>query len=86
MHCIKILYIHQRLVFGANSVMEPLFFGWSITAENCPNVLTQFVAPLEGMNQIAGFSKRACLPTWQKQQLSSHDFHDRVVGHRLWLL
>jgi len=26
MHCIKIVYIHQRLVFGANSVMGPLFF------------------------------------------------------------
>jgi hypothetical protein len=41
-----------------------------ITAENYLNVLTKFVAPLEGMNQIAGFSKRACLTTWQKQQPS----------------
>jgi hypothetical protein len=34
------------------------------------NILTQFVALLEGMNQIAGFSKMACLVTWKKQQLS----------------
>jgi hypothetical protein len=51
MHCIKIFYIHQRLVFGANSVMGPLFFGQPITAKIYLNVLTQFIALLERMNE-----------------------------------
>jgi hypothetical protein len=51
MHCIKFFYIHQRLVFGANSVMGSLFFRQPITAENYPYALTQFVTPLERMNE-----------------------------------
>jgi hypothetical protein len=72
MHYIKILYLHQRLVFGANSVVGSLFFGQPITAENYLNVLTQFIALLERMNESECWfhSKMAYLPTWQKQQLS----------------
>jgi len=83
MHCIKILYIHQRLVFGAVSWDT---FGQPITVENYLYVLTQFVAPLEGMNQDCWFQQDGMPAHMAKTTAFSHHFHDRIVRHRLWLL
>jgi hypothetical protein len=71
-HCIKIVCIYQTLVFGMqyleNEIVRQLFFEETVAAESYENHVTQFIALLEEMNGIAGFSIVGRLPVLQTQQ------------------
>jgi len=84
MHYIKIPYIHQRLVFGA---VGSLLFGQPITAKNYLNVLTQFIALLERMNESECWFQQVGMPAHvAKTTAFSRDFHYRIFGDIFWLL
>jgi hypothetical protein len=79
--------LHSSKIGVRCSVMGPLLFGQPITAENNLNVLTQFIALVERMNESECWFQPDGMPAHMAKKTDfSHDFHDHIFGHILWLL
>jgi hypothetical protein len=61
MHCMEILGIRQRLVFGCEvsrkRIVGPLFFEETIIAENYSDLLNKFIALLQQIQRVCWFQQ-----------------------------
>lgn len=84
MHCMKIVCICQRLVFGAHFPENK--FWERCPAENCATLVTQFVSVLEKNERDCWFQQYGATANTAKatEAFLQNIFGYRAVGRRFW--